>query len=473
MALLGYVIIKAYSSSFTHDESYSYLYFTQNSFMDVLAYKNWFSNNHILNTIFIKYFDILFGSSELALRMPNIFLFVLFMLYTYFLFRKLKPTLQIPLFILMCSNVLLLDIFSMARGYGLSIGFMLISVFYFLEYLKLNNNKHLYLFHSAALLASLSNFTLLTVYSSLLVTYTIIWLLETKINKSKKLDLFNLIKPHIIPVIISFIVLFEPVRRVLTYNNLDFGGKDGLFSNTLPSLFQSTFQGIPLSPSLTFVLQIIYSSIILSAVFIIIKNAIDKKTSFFSEYKNFTASCLVLISLSMVLVVLHLVFKVDYPVGRFAIFIFPLFIVFFGFYMQYLYSIGRIKLALSLPIGLALISLYSLALNVNITSFSEWSYDMETKNMVILLEGLNEDKIKKGEKISLGIDWFFEPTINFYRQTKKLDWLIPVDRDGIDQNDMYFYILKENTNQIDTSKAQLIKEFTTSKTVLYKNKKLN
>ena len=83
LALLGYVIIKAYSSSFTHDESYSYLYFTQNSFMDVLAYKNWFSNNHILNTIFIKYFDILFGSSELALRMPNIFLFVLFMLYTW------------------------------------------------------------------------------------------------------------------------------------------------------------------------------------------------------------------------------------------------------------------------------------------------------------------------------------------------------------------------------------------------------
>ena len=93
--------------------------------------------------------------------------------------------------------------------------------------------------------------------------------------------------------------------------------------------------------------------------------------------------------------------------------------------------------------------------------------------MVILLEGLNEDKIKKGEKISLGIDWFFEPTINFYRQTKKLDWLIRMDRNGIDQDDMYFYILKENTNQIDTSKAQLIKEFTTSKTVLYKNKKLN
>ena len=74
--LVAFVSIKASIASFTHDESYSYLRFVGQSFFEIISYDTPYTNNHILNTLLMKCFDLLFGTSELALRAPNIFFLI-------------------------------------------------------------------------------------------------------------------------------------------------------------------------------------------------------------------------------------------------------------------------------------------------------------------------------------------------------------------------------------------------------------
>src|ERR1051326_42770 len=125
--LFFYIAIKASISSFTHDESFTYLHYPHDTFMNIISYKNFYTNNHILNSLLMKYSELLFGSSEFALRLPNLLLFIVYMIYSYLLFRKTNQFLSVAIFILLCANSSLIDLFGLARGYGLSFGFMLMS----------------------------------------------------------------------------------------------------------------------------------------------------------------------------------------------------------------------------------------------------------------------------------------------------------------------------------------------------------
>ena len=76
-------------------------------------------------------------------------------------------------------------------------------------------------------------------------------------------------------------------------------------------------------------------------------------------------------------------------------------------------------------------------------------------------------------KIKLGVNWLFEPTVNFYRQTMGIDWLLPVDRSGIKKNDDYYYIFKDELNQLNPLDYEVIFEFKRTNTWLLKNNKSN
>jgi len=89
-----------------------------------------------------------------------------------------------------------------------------------------------------------------------------------------------------------------------------------------------------------------------------------------------------------------------------------------------------------------------------------------------MIQKLTESHLNNGSypaKIKLGINWLFEPTINFYRQTKNIKWLLPVDRKGILPNDDYYYVFRNEINLSDTNKYKILYEFDRINTVLVKN----
>ncbi len=161
--------IKAGLSSFTHDESYSYLEYIQDSFMDILSYRNSYTNNHILNSLGMKYSEMIFGSSEWSLRLPNLLAMMVYLVFGYKILNKsVSPLFVLLGFTLLLSNGGVIQLFGVARGYGLSFGFMLMAIYYLISYLQNYKLKEVYWFHFAMVLAVLSNFNMVTVYVALM-----------------------------------------------------------------------------------------------------------------------------------------------------------------------------------------------------------------------------------------------------------------------------------------------------------------
>jgi hypothetical protein len=469
IVLFIYVFIKSYTTSFTHDESFSYLHYSNESFIEIISCSHCYTNNHLLNSLFMKYSEKLFGSSEIALRLPNLLLLIVYMIYSYLLFKNTNSFLTVAMFTLMCTNCVLIDLFGLARGYGMSCGFMLMSLYHFIRYFKYRKITDLSLFHTAALLACLSNFTLLIYYAAILVVYNIIEFLNNRFITDTKYRIFNSNKIHIIPLIIVIIELYEPVRKVIKHNILNFGGKTGFYPDTVKQLIYSTFHGIRISSLAVSAFQIIFTCLILFSLSIIVFMIIKKNKSFFEQYSGLIISCFLVILMSVIIILSHLITGADYPTGRFSIFLFPVFMVHFGFLVHYLMSLKYREVTLAFISVIALLSMINFWQKTDRYSYGEWAYDMDTKDMIQTLMTHRENRNPGAGNIKLGINWIFEPAINYYRVSRGIDWLLPVDRDGISKNDDYYYIFKYELTQLDSSKYEIIKEYKNINTLLIMN----
>src|SRR3989304_6702936 len=464
-----YIFTKASVSSFTHDESYTYLHYPHASFMDIVSYKGWYSNNHLLNTLFMKYSEKTFGSSETALRLPNLLLFIVYMVYGYLLFGRTCQLLAVAVFVLLCTNNLLIDLFGLARGYVMSWGFMLMSFYHFIESFYNQKTKNLFFFHVGALFAIMSNFTLLTFYVTLLLVYNLVIFMDCKFISNKKYNFLNSNKIHGILLLPMIVILYEPVRRVVMYNNFDYGGKNGFYSDTVTHLIFHALHGIHLSPFALVSVQILFTSIVLISFVIILRMIFKGNETFFNKFKGLIISNLLVVFISIAIILQHTIFGTDYPVARFSIFLYPIFIIHFGFFLSYFLNNGYKKVVSTVALCLALISITSFGLKADLHSCAEWGFDMETKNMLQKLTASKSSNDSDSRKTKLGINFLFEPTINFYRQTMGIDWLLPVNRNGITKEDDYYYIFKDELSQLNPSGYEIIVEFKRTHTLLLKN----
>lgn len=466
-AIYMYIIRKAYYASFTHDESFSYLNYVHTSFMDIISFKDWYTNNHILNSLLMKYSEKLFGDSEISLRLPNLILFSVYMVYSFFLFRDKNQLILVGIFTLLCTNNSIIDFFGLARGYGLSFGFMLMSLYHFIQIFNAQKTKHIILFHAGALFATLSGFALFNIYLILLVIYNVITYMDCYFSSNKNYNFISSNRVHLIPVLINTIILYEPIRRVTMNSNLDFGGKTGLYSDTITALINYSLHNLALSQVVLIITKIIFTSIILIPFSIIVLKIIKRDLNFFSNFKGLIIVNFLITILFIAIVLEHIIIKADYPISRFSLFILPIFFVHLGFFLSYLTGFYK-KTVYIIVLVLSLISGASFLSKINLYSCSEWGFDMETKNMIQKLSEYHNGNSANPNKIKIGINWLFEPTINFYRQTKNLNWLLPADRKGITTGEDYYYIFKEDLNQISPENYKLIYEFNKTNTVLLK-----
>jgi uncharacterized membrane protein len=129
-ACLAYVGARAAKVPFTYDESYSYFHYVGAPLRTVLLFQGDVSaNNHSLNSILMTLFARVAGSSELALRLPNVLAFVGYAASVLYLIRRLQHTVsRILCAVLLLMNPFVLEIFSLARGYGLALSFVLASI---------------------------------------------------------------------------------------------------------------------------------------------------------------------------------------------------------------------------------------------------------------------------------------------------------------------------------------------------------
>jgi uncharacterized membrane protein len=154
-----YIILRAIILGITYDEVWTINVFVQHSFMHILNYTPSDANNHIINTLLIKLFYAFGNKSLFVARLPNVLAFAMYLYFGYKLtYKYFSPLLGLSCFLLLLLNPFLLDFFSIARGYGLSLSFLLASIYFTLNYFFDRNSLNVWKALVFAALAVLSNF---------------------------------------------------------------------------------------------------------------------------------------------------------------------------------------------------------------------------------------------------------------------------------------------------------------------------
>lgn len=132
VGLIGWmsVIFRAYYWEITPDEASTFFDFIQP--FDVFPFAaKWEANNHFLNSLLSGVFVKIFGDGLLTLRAANILAYPLGI---WCLIRLLKVfgngLLQVAILIILALSPLCLELFSLSRGYGLSISFLFAALYF-------------------------------------------------------------------------------------------------------------------------------------------------------------------------------------------------------------------------------------------------------------------------------------------------------------------------------------------------------
>jgi hypothetical protein len=468
LLLIGFDLYKASHASFTHDESFSYLRYTGRSFMEIVSYNKSNTNNHILNTLFMKWFEKIFGNSELALRLPNICAHLVFLIFSFKLISRYCSRYIIPYFILLNANPILIDFFSMARGYGISNGLMMAGAYYYCRFLE--NQKTLNHLFSLLLIgfASLANFALLNVFVVLIPVHFIFQFFIFR-NKFSLKNLWLLNRLSFLMTAVFAIILYEPLRKSLNKNSLisDFGGTGNFWNDTVNSLlndfnYRATYWEITFFFLKMFIIGICLLFLIRSIHYFSGKN----KLTLIQKLSLFFGLLVLLIVISIF--IQHIFFKTPFLSGRFAIFLFVLFLLMSCCLLEDVnQSVAPIITKSFLYLFSAAFFVHTL-FSLNTSWYNQWKYDMNTKEM---LTQLKLEQHETNATISLGISWVFEPTINFYRKTLNLYWLNEADRNGFAVDNDFYYSRPEDLKSIPSFNYKIARFYPDGENYLVRNSK--
>lgn len=459
--LLSYTAFRSATLSFTHDESYTFIKYINFSVWEIITYKinPVIANNHILNTLCMKWQSFMFGNSEFSLRLHSWIAHVFYLIFSYLILKETKSkTIIVCGFILLNFNPYLLDYFSLARGYALSISLMLISIYCFMQYYIYYKNKYVYISLLASFLAVLANFVMISFSLSLILAFGFLFLKR----KTSLKDLAQKNIPVFITIIGLFLIYTGPIKILADNNQLNFesdstNGFDTVISSVVCYLYTSPY----------FEHLLIYFRVLTAFTSFCFLCVI------YLQYKSKNIPALSYVSIFLLVILVfnflqHLIFGSSYFRERFALFLVPLFfitflnvILFFKIKHKYLAVFGNLLIVVTTACS---ISVSASSMNLDYTS--TWRYDCDTK---IMLEELSQHKIEN-HKIKLGITWLFEPTINFYRETKQYNWLEPVNRDGFKDIYDFYFVESNDLNSFDTINKIHLKDYSKSEAVLYKGR---
>lgn len=441
VGLLASSVYRAATFPFTHDESLSFAIFSWEPRWGATA------NNHLLNTRLMQWCSILFGNSELSLRLPNILAHVIYLVCTLVLLKRFQhPVLQIAGFVMLNLNPFLLDFFFLARGYGLALAFLMLSFYLLVRAFEKKQQrgfeKYLYLSISAGSLAVLSNFAFLNYYLPLLLASAWLLLSDASLHRFSRCRIPAAIVLFSASSIFLAFILFK-VFQLDRHGQLYFGGQVGFISDTVNSLVRgslySNLYSHATDKAISAILIGLFVVLLLLGLYLFF---LRKEVPLFGLFLLMLASAVALPILQ------HRLFHTLFPIGRAALYYIPLYVVVLlsAFHVLIRLSVRCWKkmVVLTLPAIIAMALSWHFYRSFNTHIIYTWQYDAHNDE---ILEIINRDRERNfpSRTVNLGNSWVMEPSLNFYRITRNYTWLAPVTRKRISSyyNDYIYAFLSE------------------------------
>lgn len=444
-ACFVYILLRAIKIPITHDEAGTILNFSTQSVWNIISYQDPIPNNHLLNTLLIKLSTTLFGFNALSCRLPNIVAGLIFLLtsykISYILFKM--ALLRFVFQILMISNPYVIEFFSLARGYGLSISLMTLSLYFLL----LETERKILLAILFGALATYANITQLN-YLIPLLAIILYWSVSQRF-----LTRTFILKSLSILLIMSGLLVI-PILKMIRTNQFSYWGNSGFWNETFLPLLKSSVQGEGYFSGMTTTIFILV--IVLSLLYSVLKlmyrwcgNEDNISNSLILNFVFFGAI--------VYNVAQHYMFDIPYLNARTAIFFYPLYILAVSSNITGLnnkkFNKGMIIYALFGVFGLLHISR-----TYNLHSSYEWWYDGDNKKVIDKLERSRTEK-----PVSFKCNWLFQPSLTYYIKAEKHNKILPPPyQKSIDTSELvdYYYITSDDLNDwfrqnyiVDTSYA--------------------
>lgn len=458
VALVVLAVCRAVLIPFTHDEALSLAMFSTKSIGGILSYEGagGMPNNHILNTLWLKFAAATFGESTLSLRLGNI-LGLLFYLYAAMRFALVlrSPLLRISAFVLLCANPFVFDFFSLARGYGMANGLLLFSVWSLYQWWMHPSQKKAYSVLLSAALMVLANFSAFHVYVALACI-----LIVAGIYRSETKSGHAILRAFLPVVLVSLALagmLYLPFKAIM-HEQGAFGGETGFWNDCAIWLMSFTTYGKPYALAVMQVLPWIIILLLVVVSYVTITLLLKRERNFLV----LIFACVVLPVFTMQLQ--HVLLGTEFPVARTVQYMYPLFILSVVFYMNHFIRLQRAAAVSSGVFALLLAAHFVNAMQC--TYVSQWDYDAANRRV---LNDLGEmQKAEQQKPLRLGITWIFEPGLNYERNYRNMDWLEPLNRDGVENEYDYYYVISEDSARLASQGKKVLRFYPESRTSLMK-----
>lgn len=236
---VAYLFARAKCVPITIDEVSTVITHTNRNIWDIIFYKkSAVPNNHVLNTLLVNFTTWLFGVHHVIVRLPAILGGILY-LWAAHKIAVMNNSFWLRLFvvvILLC-NPFVVEFFALARGYSLSIGCMLASIAFALEYNKTPTIRSLVFSLFWAFLSVESNFTLLN--------YAIPFVLLMALSawKNNRAYFWRDVAVILIGVVVIAYFCYQPIVKMKADNEFQFWGNNGFYKETLLPLVKASTYG--------------------------------------------------------------------------------------------------------------------------------------------------------------------------------------------------------------------------------------
>lgn len=467
--LFAYTGYRAVVLSITWDEAFSYLEFVRHEIFIPEKYEQMHANNHFLNTwlniFFVKIFDV----SEWVLRLPSLIAHVLFLFFSFKLVKNFENKwLVIASFLIINLNPYILDFFSLSRGYALSLGLMMASIYYLYVYF-VNEFKMRYAIYCcvAGALATLANFVILNYF---VVSFGIILLVAgyqflKKSGKEANQNLFTIVISSSI-VFLSLWFLVPIALKLKEAGALFYGGNTNFWTDTICTLTERCFYELPYPPVFEVVAQGFVFLVLITAILFLIFKTIKKTITSSVLFLGVLTSLILLCALSTV--VQHHFLGTLLLIDRTAMFFVVLFNLLFVFFINELTKQNKKAVYVSLFTNLFVVCHFIWAFNFHYVL--EWKSNADVKQMISDLKEVVEIP-KEKTSIDICIPLSFDQPINYYRAVNNLTWINKVERGATANYSFdYLYLQPREFPSIEKDSLTILNIYPTTQNILAKPK---
>lgn len=305
-----YVVLRAIYVPTFHDEAATFFhYIVSEKFLPYQAH--WDANNHLLNSALGYLCYKILGPQQWWVRLPNVLSFLVFGYYSIQISAQIRQRLvRWMLLIGLLTAAFPLEFFGLARGYAMSIAFLMGAIFHGAQFLQTGEWKHQLRLWFWMWLAVAASLTLLNSYM-ILLGVAFLFIVSGERYTWQNLLVWLLIGVSVFAAAAYY--AFELKERGLLYTGL----ADGFIEVTVRSLvrYQLDQESAPIANFVTIVGG-------LSALYIVGRFLL---ASFKWNPIRLAASLLLLNAMASI--ALNLVFGMNFPENRVGMYYIPLFLI--------------------------------------------------------------------------------------------------------------------------------------------------